>query len=381
MRSWYSKLPNNQATCSPPTVHSCGQIQYGELQETECSSHPYRAELLQLDTRTGCISNHLLGPVPQCRKAVFRGHKSGHVYMNKTEHSQYGQYYSHSLSDKILRLLSNPDVPYNGHKSQSAESGPHPHTQEPLIYALISRVIFWRLLPQFVPHISPILSFFIYSPKQYSPRVQNEGLQYGISSNRLSPHMIWGGYKCVAARDMSYASQYSQHRLIWVTLRVWHRFQDGRSLHKRRCKYPISRCFVSLYLPERVPIVCFLVLQVTVHPAVTPSNKMPRASTVHIATWKRPQHLSQVSYVRQGDTYRIDCRYITNVKQVILLNLNADNKCRRRYNEELHKLYSSPNIIRMIKSRRMRWAGYVAWMGRTGMHIGYWWESQKERDH
>jgi hypothetical protein len=32
-------------------------------------------------------------------------------------------------------------------------------------------------------------------------------------------------------------------------------------------------------------------------------------------------------------------------------------------NEELHNLYSSPNIIRMIKSRRMSWAGYVARMG------------------
>jgi hypothetical protein len=29
----------------------------------------------------------------------------------------------------------------------------------------------------------------------------------------------------------------------------------------------------------------------------------------------------------------------------------------------LHNLYSSPNIIRQIKSRRMRWAGYVARMG------------------
>jgi hypothetical protein len=32
-------------------------------------------------------------------------------------------------------------------------------------------------------------------------------------------------------------------------------------------------------------------------------------------------------------------------------------------NEELHNLYSSPSIIRMIKSRRMRWAGHVARMG------------------
>jgi hypothetical protein len=35
---------------------------------------------------------------------------------------------------------------------------------------------------------------------------------------------------------------------------------------------------------------------------------------------------------------------------------------RKLHNEELHILYSSPNIIRQIKSRRMRWAGYVARM-------------------
>jgi hypothetical protein len=33
---------------------------------------------------------------------------------------------------------------------------------------------------------------------------------------------------------------------------------------------------------------------------------------------------------------------------------------RKLHNEELHNLYSSPNIIRMIKSRRMRWVGHVA---------------------
>jgi hypothetical protein len=36
---------------------------------------------------------------------------------------------------------------------------------------------------------------------------------------------------------------------------------------------------------------------------------------------------------------------------------------RKLHNEELHNLYSLPNIIRMIKSRRMRWAGHVARMG------------------
>jgi hypothetical protein len=36
---------------------------------------------------------------------------------------------------------------------------------------------------------------------------------------------------------------------------------------------------------------------------------------------------------------------------------------RKLHNEELHNLYSSPSIIRIMKSRRMRWAGHVARMG------------------
>jgi hypothetical protein len=40
-----------------------------------------------------------------------------------------------------------------------------------------------------------------------------------------------------------------------------------------------------------------------------------------------------------------------------------DGSWRKLHNDELHSLYSSPNIIRVIKSRRMRWAGHVARMG------------------
>jgi hypothetical protein len=40
----------------------------------------------------------------------------------------------------------------------------------------------------------------------------------------------------------------------------------------------------------------------------------------------------------------------------------ATGEWRRLHNEELNDLYSSPNIIRVIKSRRMRWAGHVARM-------------------
>jgi hypothetical protein len=53
---------------------------------------------------------------------------------------------------------------------------------------------------------------------------------------------------------------------------------------------------------------------------------------------------------------------------------------RKLYKEELHKLYFSQGIIRMIKSRRMRWPGYVTLIERRGMHVKYCWESQKEID-
>jgi hypothetical protein len=46
----------------------------------------------------------------------------------------------------------------------------------------------------------------------------------------------------------------------------------------------------------------------------------------------------------------------------------------------LHGLYSSPSIIRIMKSRRMKWAGHVARMREKRNRIGCWWESQRERD-
>jgi hypothetical protein len=55
---------------------------------------------------------------------------------------------------------------------------------------------------------------------------------------------------------------------------------------------------------------------------------------------------------------------------------------RKLHKEELRDLYSLPSIIRIIKLRRMRWAGHVARMGeRKGTRIDYWWESQREGDH
>jgi len=55
---------------------------------------------------------------------------------------------------------------------------------------------------------------------------------------------------------------------------------------------------------------------------------------------------------------------------------------RRLHNEELNDLYSSSNIMRVIKSRRMRWAGHVARLGEERGCIGSWRGGNRtERDH
>jgi hypothetical protein len=59
----------------------------------------------------------------------------------------------------------------------------------------------------------------------------------------------------------------------------------------------------------------------------------------------------------------------------------ATGEWRRLHNKELNDLYSSPNIIRVIKSRRMRWAGHIAHMGKRSVHTGFWWGDPRERDH
>jgi len=49
------------------------------------------------------------------------------------------------------------------------------------------------------------------------------------------------------------------------------------------------------------------------------------------------------------------------------------------HNEKLHVLYSSSNIVRVIISRRIRWAGHVARMGKVEVHTGFQWRDLKEK--
>ena len=50
-------------------------------------------------------------------------------------------------------------------------------------------------------------------------------------------------------------------------------------------------------------------------------------------------------------------------------------------NEELNDLYCSPNIVRVIKWSKMRWAGHVARTRERRGYKGFWWENLRVRNH
>jgi hypothetical protein len=54
---------------------------------------------------------------------------------------------------------------------------------------------------------------------------------------------------------------------------------------------------------------------------------------------------------------------------------------RKLHNDELHSLYSTPYIVGVIISRRMRWAGHVVRMGKGEIYTGLCFRGQKGRDH
>ena len=62
-------------------------------------------------------------------------------------------------------------------------------------------------------------------------------------------------------------------------------------------------------------------------------------------------------------------------------SVEVKGEWRRLHSEELNDLYCSHNIVRMIKSRRMSWAGHVAHMGEERGCMGSWWRNRREGDH
>ena len=63
-------------------------------------------------------------------------------------------------------------------------------------------------------------------------------------------------------------------------------------------------------------------------------------------------------------TLKVECRLriFENRRRIFGSKRDVNGEWRRRHNEKLHRLYRSPNIVRVIRSRRLRWAGHVARM-------------------
>jgi hypothetical protein len=61
------------------------------------------------------------------------------------------------------------------------------------------------------------------------------------------------------------------------------------------------------------------------------------------------------------------------IQFLLTMVLSMTGEWRKLHNEELNNLYSLPSNVRVVKSRRMRWAGHVARMGRKEGCTGCWW--------
>jgi len=64
-----------------------------------------------------------------------------------------------------------------------------------------------------------------------------------------------------------------------------------------------------------------------------------------------------------GEEHRLRVFENSVLRKIFGPKREEDGSWRKLHNDELHDLYSSPNIVRVIKSVRMRWAGHVARMG------------------
>ena len=76
-----------------------------------------------------------------------------------------------------------------------------------------------------------------------------------------------------------------------------------------------------------------------------------------------------------------DTSFVKNLIYIgVVQFVELTGEWRRLHNEELNDLYSSPNFVGVIKSRRIRWVGHVARMGEERGYIGSWWGNRRERE-
>jgi hypothetical protein len=68
-----------------------------------------------------------------------------------------------------------------------------------------------------------------------------------------------------------------------------------------------------------------------------------------------------------GEEHRLKVFENRVLRRIFRPKIDEDGSWRKLHNDELHNRYSSPNIVRVIKSSRMRWVGHVArmWEGRS----------------
>jgi hypothetical protein len=64
-----------------------------------------------------------------------------------------------------------------------------------------------------------------------------------------------------------------------------------------------------------------------------------------------------------GEEHRLRVFENRVLRKIFEPKREEDGSGRKLHNDKLHSLYSSPNIVRVVKSRRIRWAGHVARMG------------------
>jgi len=93
-----------------------------------------------------------------------------------------------------------------------------------------------------------------------------------------------------------------------------------------------------------------------------------RSTSQGAADWNR-----QLNFFRLRNRQKLVRIRFENIRYIENLSL--------LHNEELNDLYCSPNIVRVIKWRRMRWAGHVAHMSEERGCIGSWWGNRREGDY